>query len=204
MPNTIPTAVMDSVARRGAVEAVVDGDAARHLHRTRRSRHRGDPGDDRRRRVARRSGGHLGTERPGLDRRRARRAVRRGGARAGQHPMEGRRSGVPCCRPPTSRCCVTTVGFLDTDTVAMLDDDPTELPDLRSIVLLDGSAEPQGRASVPGTRCTSFVRSLGRVRRGRGAGHRGGGVGAAAFGASRPTPATRCSRPARPAGRRAS
>ena len=38
---------------------------------------------------------------------------------------------------------VTTVGFLDTDTVAMLDDDPTELPHLRSIVLLDGSAEPR-------------------------------------------------------------
>ena len=45
----------------------------------------------------------------------------------------------------------TTVGFLGTDTVAMLDDDPTELSDLRSIILLDGSAEPRRRRVV---RCT--------------------------------------------------
>ena len=39
----------------------------------------------------------------------------------------------------------TTVGFLDTDTVGMLDDDPTELPALARIVLLDGSAAPGPR-----------------------------------------------------------
>jgi acyl-CoA synthetase (AMP-forming)/AMP-acid ligase II len=35
---------------------------------------------------------------------------------------------------------VTTVGFLDTDTVGMLAADPTPLPELRRIVLLEGSA----------------------------------------------------------------
>ncbi len=38
----------------------------------------------------------------------------------------------------------TEVGFLDTDTVAMLDADTTPLADLRQIVLLDGSSEPDG------------------------------------------------------------
>ncbi len=54
---------MASVARRGPVEAVVEGDAARHLLRAGRTHHRGDPGDDRRRRVERRSRGDLGAER---------------------------------------------------------------------------------------------------------------------------------------------
>src|SRR5512145_843718 len=37
---------------------------------------------------------------------------------------------------------VTTVGFLGTDTVAMLRDVETPLPQLRRIVLLDGSSDP--------------------------------------------------------------
>lgn len=45
----------------------------------------------------------------------------------------------------------TFVGFLDTDTVAMLDDDPTPLPHLRKIVLLDRSAAvgPRSAGAVP-------------------------------------------------------
>lgn len=39
----------------------------------------------------------------------------------------------------------TTVGFLDTNTVGMLDDDPTDLPALGRVVLLDGSAQPGAR-----------------------------------------------------------
>jgi acyl-CoA synthetase (AMP-forming)/AMP-acid ligase II len=39
---------------------------------------------------------------------------------------------------------VTTVGFLDTDTVGMLGAIETPLPQLRRIVLLEGSAEPAG------------------------------------------------------------
>jgi acyl-CoA synthetase (AMP-forming)/AMP-acid ligase II len=39
----------------------------------------------------------------------------------------------------------TTIGFLDADTVQMLDDDPTELAALARIVLLEGSAAPGAR-----------------------------------------------------------
>ncbi len=89
----------------------------------------------------------------------------------------------------------TTVGFLDTDTVAMLDDDPTDLPDLRSIVLLDGSAEPLAQVlhrRACGGRSSWRMASRSR-RRPRGSG---------CVRSNRPMPATRCSRPARPAVRR--
>ena len=52
----------------------------------------------------------------------------------------------------------TSVGFLDTDTVAMLDADDTPLPDLRGIVLLDGSASagPPAADAVPATEWSEF------------------------------------------------
>jgi len=53
---------------------------------------------------------------------------------------------------------VTTVGFLGTDTVAMLRDAETPLPQLRRIVLLDGSADPTGApAGVAVERWSDFV-----------------------------------------------
>jgi AMP-binding enzyme len=56
-----------------------------------------------------------------------------------------------------SRLC-TSVGFLGTDTVAMLDADDTPLPDLRGIVLLDGSASagPSAADAVPATEWGTF------------------------------------------------
>ena len=52
----------------------------------------------------------------------------------------------------------TTVGFLHTDTVGMLDADPTELPALGRIVLLPGSALPAGRpaGSIPAVTWADF------------------------------------------------
>jgi len=55
----------------------------------------------------------------------------------------------------------TSVGFLDTDTVAMLADDPTELPDLDHIVLLDGSGVSS--ASTPTTAWADWLTAGGSV-----------------------------------------
>ena len=159
MPSTIPAAVMESRRAPRGGRGRRRRRPARHLRRAGRSRHRGDPGDDRRRRVERRSGGDLGAERPRLDRRRARRAVRRRGDRADQHPLEGRRGGVRPRRPPSVTLLCTTVGFLDTDTVAMLDDDPTELPAPALDRPAPGSARAEGRASAPEHRCTTVDRA---------------------------------------------
>ncbi len=112
-----------------------------------------------------RSGGDLGAERPRLDRRRARRALRRRGDRADQHPLEGRRGGVRPRRRRTSTLLFTTVGFLDTDTVAMLDADPTDAA--RTCARSSSSpARDRSRASGARHRCTTLG-ALGRVRRGR-------------------------------------
>ena len=69
---------------------------------------------------------------------------------------------------------VTTVGFLDTDTVAMLDDDPTELPDLRC----DRPPRRLRRAAARRRRARRVQRWR-DVPRGGGAGHDGGRMGAA-------------------------
>ena len=146
MPNTIPTAVMDSVARRGAVEAVVDGEVRltytelgdRVIEATRAMMAAGISRGDR---VAIWAPNGLGWIVAALG------AQCAGAALV---PINTRWKGAEAAYLLSAAkvsLLVTTVGFLDTDTVTMLDDDPTDLPDLRSIILLDGSAEPRGRAS---------------------------------------------------------
>jgi acyl-CoA synthetase (AMP-forming)/AMP-acid ligase II len=57
---------------------------------------------------------------------------------------------------------VTTVGFLDTDTVAMLGSAGTPLPHLRRIALLEGSSDPQG--VLPGVEVEHWDAFEGRGR----------------------------------------
>jgi HIP---CoA ligase len=151
MSSTIPTAVMDSVARRGAVEAVVDGEVRltytelgdRVIEATRAMMAAGITRGDR---VAIWAPNGLGWIVAALG------AHCAGAALV---PINTRWKGAEAAYLLSAAkvtLLITTVGFLDTDTVTMLDDDPTELPDLRSIILLDGSAEPRGRASGSGGR----------------------------------------------------
>ncbi len=185
---------MDSVARRGAVEAVVDGDVRvtytelgdRVIEATRAMMAAGITRGDR---VAIWAPNGLGWIVAALG------AHCAGAALV---PVNTRWKGAEAAYLLSAAkvsLLVTTVGFLDTDTVAMLDDDPTELPDLRSIVLLDGSAEPRPtRKPRPCTGGTSWRAGSESRRRRR---------GSVCVRSNRPMPATRCSRPARPAGRRA-
>ena len=176
MPSTIPAAVMEQRRAPRGGRGGRRRRRPRHLHRTRRSRHRGDPGDDGRRHRPRRSGRHLGTERAGLDRRRARGALRRRGARAGQHPVEGRRSGVPAVgrqglpavsprsassTPTRWRCSTTT------------------RPSCPTCARSSSSTVPPSRARARKARGRRIWRDFlaGGERR-----HDGGGVGAFAFG----------------------
>ncbi len=188
---------MDSVARRGAVEAVVDGDVRvtytelgdRVIEATRAMIAAGITRGDR---VAIWAPNGLGWIVAALG------AHCAGAALV---PINTRWKGAEAAYLLSAAkvsLLVTTVGFLDTDTVAMLDDDPTELPDLRSIVLLDGSAEPRSARHGATVRCAggSSSRPGSRSRR------RPHGSGCVR--SNRPMPATRCSRRARPAVRRAS
>ena len=141
-PTTIPAAVMQSVAHRGAVEAVVDGEVRvtyaelgdRVIEATRAMMAAGITRGDR---VAIWAPNGLGWIVAALG------AHCAGAALV---PINTRWKGAEAAYVLSAArvsLLFTTVGFLGTDTVAMLDDDPTELSDLRSIVLLDGSAEPQ-------------------------------------------------------------
>ena len=145
-PTTIPAAVMQSVAHRGAVEAVVDGEVRvtyaelgdRVIEATRAMMAAGITRGDR---VAIWAPNGLGWIVAALG------AHCAGAALV---PINTRWKGAEAAYVLSAAkvsLLFTTVGFLGTDTVSMLDDDPTELSNLRSIVLLDGSAEPQDGAS---------------------------------------------------------
>ena len=196
--TTIPAAVMASVARRASVEAVVDGDrrvtyrelGERILAATRAMMAFGvGPGD----RVAVWAPNSLGWIVAALGAQCAGAALVPINTR-----WKGAEAAYVLSAARVSLLC-TSVGFLDTDTVAMLDADDTPLPDLRGIVLLDGSASagPPAADAVPATEWSEFE-------------GRGEAVPAddaqcpARRACSRPTRATSSSPPARPDGRRAS
>ena len=137
-PTTIPAAVMDSVARRGSVEAVVDGTqrvtyaelGERIIEATRAMIAAGVSSGDR---VAIWAPNGLGWIVAALGAHSAGAAI---------VPINTRWKGGEAAYvldAANVTLLFTSVGFLDTDTVAMLDADPTELPNLRSIVLLPGS-----------------------------------------------------------------
>ena len=137
--STIPAAVMDSVRRHGAVEAVVEGElrvtysdlGRRVLAAARAMMAAGvGPGD----RVAVWAPNGLGWIVAALGAQCAGAALVPVNTR-----WKGAEAAYLLAASGASILC-TSVGFLDTDTVAMLDAAGTALPDLRRIVLLPGSS----------------------------------------------------------------
>ena len=147
---------------------------ARDVRRARRARAHLDPGDDGRRRGAGRSRRDLGAQRPGLDRRRPRRAVRRGGDGAHQHALQGRGGGVRAVRLEGGDARARRSASSTPTPSACSRAAETPLPHLRRIVLLEGSASRDG--SPEGRRRGALARVRGP---GRG-GHRRRRVGASA------------------------
>ena len=156
-PTTIPAAVMSAAARRGLVEAVVDGplrvtydDLARRIvDSTRAMIAVGvQPGD----RVAIWAPNSLGWIVAALGAQAAGAALVPINTR-----WKGAEAAYVLAAAKVSVLC-TSVGFLDTDTVAMLDNDDTALPRLRRIVLLAGSAPVAGRPAdaVPAVTWSEF------------------------------------------------
>ncbi len=150
MTDTIPAAFMRTVAARGDSEAVVDGDqrvtyaelADRVIESTRAMMAAGvGPGD----RVAVWAANSLGWIVAALG------AHCAGAALV---PVNTRWKGSEAAHLLTAskaKLLCTSIGFLDTDTVAMLDADDTELADLERIVLLPGSAPSGDRDADPPT-----------------------------------------------------
>ena len=150
----------------------------------------------------RRSRGDLGAERPRLDRRRARRAVRRRGDRADQHPLEGWRGGRVLEAAKVTLLCHD--GRIPRHRHR---GDARRRPDAAARTCARSSCSPgrptRGSCIGAGTDARP-VDALGRVRR---RGDRRSPTmprGSGSARCSRPTRATRCSRRARLAVRRAS
>ena len=150
MTDTIPAAFMRTVAARGDSEAVVDGDTRvtytqlrdRVLESTRAMMASGvGPGD----RVAVWAAN-------GLEWIVA--ALGAHCAGAALTPVNTRWKGAEATHLLTAskaKVLLTSIGFLDTDTVAMLDTEGAPLPDLERIVLLPGSLPAGERSTHPPT-----------------------------------------------------
>ena len=150
MTDTIPAAFMRTVAARGDAEAVVDGDqrvtysalADRVMDSTRAMMAAGVGRGDR---VAVWAANGLGWIVAALG------AHCAGAALV---PVNTRWKGSEAAHllaASKAKLLFTSIGFLDTDTVAMLDADDTALPALERIVLLPGSAPAADREDGPPT-----------------------------------------------------
>jgi HIP---CoA ligase len=158
LSSTIPAAVFETIARQGGADAVVDGAVRvtyaelgeRVMMATRSMMTAGiSPGD----RVAIWAPNGLGWIVAALGAQCAGAALVPINTR-----WKGAEAAFVLASAKVSMLC-TSVGFLDTNTVAMLDADSTSLPDLRRIVLLDGSAAVADRTEgqVPVESWVDFI-----------------------------------------------
>jgi HIP---CoA ligase len=158
--TTIPAAVMDSVERFSASQAVVDGNVRvtyaelgqRVVAATKAMIAAGVSSGDR---VAIWAPNSLGWIVAALGAQSAGAAIVPINTR-----WKGSEAAYVLAAARVSVLC-TTVGFAGIDTVAMLDDDPTPLPYLRAIVLLDGSDSVGERVTgtTPAVRWSEFERA---------------------------------------------
>jgi HIP---CoA ligase len=189
MMTTIPAAVMASAARWGTAEAVVDGEfrvtyedlGRRIVAATKAMIASGvGPGD----RVAIWAPNSLGWIIAALGAQSAGAALVPINTR-----WKGSEAAYVLAAAGVSLLC-TSVGFADTNTVAMLNDDTTPLPHLRTIVLLEDSEDAGARTGdeVAVVRWERFQAA--------GIGSQTTTNGSAAAGCCQPTRATSCSPPA--------